>query len=446
MRALELLRFWIKRLTYSGWVGFVISANIFIFIFLLFFAGKVLAAISVIAILLATAQVGVIFQDWSQRRQKEIKQETLLKINVKNNTNFTIENTYGAGNAYGAGRAFTFDPQARKFLFIDWDRPNDSYNRIVDFSYIRGWELNWIERIEKQSLLYTNVVMKLSTTDINTPLIDITIPNKQNGDKLSSILDILINSQENSSTDIKSQPLSNKLDSSLNNNQKINRDILGPNLNAASAFKSSKGLVNVLLDPFVFKKYRIALVGAVLIVAIAASSFVAMVANKAKSFEHIEKPRIVALENSAERSLKLIAIAKKTKKKADLDKAAISSGNTLIALKRAMAESDNPTYLGIDKVTHQGLEVTIGIIERDAGDFIKSNQFKTDKIAEDINMAEEVFTEFLGKSQYQNGEKPSQGIAFRGYDTLHGLKKEEPLLIPMTREQSDKAIKDAIRF
>lgn len=129
--------------------------------------------------------------DESKEKIKKSKEDEELqiifsKINASNKTDFKIENAFGFGNAV------FFDKVARKFLFIDLNNVNNSVQKVVDFSFIRGWKLHWIEQSHNNKLHYSSVVMKITTNDISNPLIEVLMNSKEAGEKFEATLDILL--------------------------------------------------------------------------------------------------------------------------------------------------------------------------------------------------------------------------------------------------------------
>lgn len=135
-----------------------------------------------------TAVLIVAFVFW--RKHKKSKDEefhlTLSEINQNNQTNFSHS------NSFGLGKALFFDKEVKKFLFIDIGELNSNFQKVVDFSYIKSWKLNWIEQSRNGNLSYSDVVMAITTNDISNPLIKINLPNKATGEKLHATLEILL--------------------------------------------------------------------------------------------------------------------------------------------------------------------------------------------------------------------------------------------------------------
>jgi hypothetical protein len=114
-------------------------------------------------------------------------QVTLSRINEAHETNFKIENSSGYD-----GKGLFYDETARKFFFIDSRKVNSSFQKVVDFSYIKSWNLTWVENSRNGTLSYDSVVMKITTNDISNPLINIPMRNKPSGERFHAILNILL--------------------------------------------------------------------------------------------------------------------------------------------------------------------------------------------------------------------------------------------------------------
>ena len=82
--------------------------------------------------------------------------------------------------------AVLFDPTARKICIITKGVNVD----IEDFSYIRTWELKWIEDFKSVSP-YKNVRMVIHTNDYQTPMIIVGLDSMRSGEFWHSRLGIL---------------------------------------------------------------------------------------------------------------------------------------------------------------------------------------------------------------------------------------------------------------
>lgn len=85
--------------------------------------------------------------------------------------------------------SLVFDPSSKKFCFVTGSRQDAE---VLDFSYIRQWQLHWTERSRDGRLSHVNVYFDFSTNDVKRPLIRIGVRNKTHGDQWNSRLSILL--------------------------------------------------------------------------------------------------------------------------------------------------------------------------------------------------------------------------------------------------------------
>lgn len=83
--------------------------------------------------------------------------------------------------------AILFDPTARKICIITKGVNVD----IKDFSYIRTWELKWIEDFKSVYHKFVNVRMVIHTNDYQTPMIIVRLDSMKSGEFWRSKLGIL---------------------------------------------------------------------------------------------------------------------------------------------------------------------------------------------------------------------------------------------------------------
>ncbi|WP_233236531.1 hypothetical protein [Bordetella sp. LUAb4] len=83
-----------------------------------------------------------------------------------------------------------FDPQSQKLCMVQG--PKDQ-GEVLDFSYIRRWQLKWTESNGSNGFQLKNVHFDLSTNDLKRPLIRVPVTNKAYGDTWNSRLGILFN-------------------------------------------------------------------------------------------------------------------------------------------------------------------------------------------------------------------------------------------------------------
>lgn len=91
-----------------------------------------------------------------------------------------------------AGKKFVmaFDPKTRKICMVSGRKDP---GEVLDFSFIRQWQLKWTERSGNGGFSYQNVHFDFSTGDIKRPLIRVPVVGKAYGDTWNSRLGILFN-------------------------------------------------------------------------------------------------------------------------------------------------------------------------------------------------------------------------------------------------------------
>lgn len=119
----------------------------------------------------------------SNRTKKDRRKLELEKINKEHNANFI-------GN-FGHPVGLYYDQNKRLFMF--YDERNDECIRVEPFEFIREWQLNWKETSRNNKIFYSDVYMKINTNNIHSPVINLELSSVQNGEKLSSVLGILLN-------------------------------------------------------------------------------------------------------------------------------------------------------------------------------------------------------------------------------------------------------------
>lgn len=108
----------------------------------------------------------------------------VAEVNKKNGTRFA----FGPTDAFGNNRqGVFFDPKARKLMFY----MNGNVS-IHEYSYIQGWELNWVERSGHNYTKATNVFMRIKTADVARPIIDIPMRSKAYGDVWQQRLGLIL--------------------------------------------------------------------------------------------------------------------------------------------------------------------------------------------------------------------------------------------------------------
>ena len=134
----------------------------------------------------------------AKRRTREIRIEKrdaqILEANQRYGTKFNPKDDclgdidsvvfFDLSLGYIDSVAILFDPTARKICIITKGVNVD----IKDFSYIRTWELKWIE---DSRCRYSNVRMVIHTNDYQTPMIIVGLDSKRSGEFWHSKLGIL---------------------------------------------------------------------------------------------------------------------------------------------------------------------------------------------------------------------------------------------------------------
>ncbi|WP_313619392.1 hypothetical protein [Achromobacter sp.] len=81
-----------------------------------------------------------------------------------------------------------FDPTTQKLCMVSGKKDP---GEVLDFSYIRRWQLKWTESSGNGRLSFQNVHFDFSTGDLKRPLIRFPVANKAYGDTWNSRLGIL---------------------------------------------------------------------------------------------------------------------------------------------------------------------------------------------------------------------------------------------------------------
>ena len=84
--------------------------------------------------------------------------------------------------------AIAFDPESRKLCMVLG--PKDQ-GEVLDFSFIRQWQLKWTETNGSNGFSLKNVHFDFSTNDLKRPLIRVALAGKGYGDLWNSRLGIL---------------------------------------------------------------------------------------------------------------------------------------------------------------------------------------------------------------------------------------------------------------
>jgi flagellar biosynthesis component FlhA len=125
------------------------------------------------------------------KSEMEAKLEEQNKIH---GTKFSTKNL-------GFGRPFEafifFDTENRKICTL-----SRQGSKVIDFSYITGWQLKWIEVSKNSQLNYKDIHFQFSTTDINTPTIRIGINSMQAGEDWDNRLGIIFGPRPIKGTDL----------------------------------------------------------------------------------------------------------------------------------------------------------------------------------------------------------------------------------------------------
>ncbi|MEN4918177.1 hypothetical protein ABE485_05860 [Achromobacter spanius] len=82
-----------------------------------------------------------------------------------------------------------FDPQAQKICMVLGAKDP---GEVLDFAYIRRWQLKWTEVSSNGGLSFKNVHFDFSTNDLKRPLVRVPVAGKGYGDTWDSRLGILL--------------------------------------------------------------------------------------------------------------------------------------------------------------------------------------------------------------------------------------------------------------
>ncbi|MCK5530298.1 MAG: hypothetical protein KAI85_03470 [Halopseudomonas aestusnigri] len=112
------------------------------------------------------------------------KMDTYLEEqNAIHGTNFSHKKMC-LGNVF-SGLMF-FDLDNRKILIH-----TAGVTRVVDYDYIKSWQLNWVEKSKNNYITYSDVHFQFATTDINNPTVRISVPRKNIGEDWNNRLNII---------------------------------------------------------------------------------------------------------------------------------------------------------------------------------------------------------------------------------------------------------------
>lgn len=84
--------------------------------------------------------------------------------------------------------AIAFDPESRKICMV---LGHKDQGEVLDFSFIRQWQLKWTETNGSNGFSLKNVHFDFSTNDLKRPLIRVALAGKGYGDMWNSRLGIL---------------------------------------------------------------------------------------------------------------------------------------------------------------------------------------------------------------------------------------------------------------
>jgi len=121
---------------------------------------------------------------------KAIFATTMQRINTEYGTSFPFDAS-GADLILGNGStsgSLVFDPTTKKLCFVT--APDRA--EVLDYAYIRKWELKWVEVTKGTNISHKNVHFVFSTNDIKRPLLTIPVRGKAHGDIWHSRLGILL--------------------------------------------------------------------------------------------------------------------------------------------------------------------------------------------------------------------------------------------------------------
>lgn len=133
----------------------------------------------------ALAVCGVALWQLSKARGRRV-QAMLEDANRQHSTHFRVDPKLCFGNA---AISLYFDPDKRQVLIASFDGASI---KVRDFSYIRGWELTWIEHSRHDSVQFRNVRMRIQTSDLAVPEFSVPMPNITAGREWNQRLAILL--------------------------------------------------------------------------------------------------------------------------------------------------------------------------------------------------------------------------------------------------------------
>ncbi|WP_447922048.1 hypothetical protein [Achromobacter aegrifaciens] len=131
---------------------------------------------------------------WAIHRQKKRQNALLAKFrehNQRQGTSFPEDSVDNELILSDANKKFfiAFDPQTRKICMVSGAKDP---GEVLDFSYIRQWQLKWTEVSGNGSHSFKNVHFDFSTSDLKNPLVRVPVTGKRYGDVWNSRLGILL--------------------------------------------------------------------------------------------------------------------------------------------------------------------------------------------------------------------------------------------------------------
>ena len=131
---------------------------------------------------------------WAVHRQQKRHKALLAKFREHNQrlgTSFPEDSVDSELILSDTRRKFViaFDPKSQKLCVVDGAKDP---GEVLDFSFIRRWQLKWTEKSGNGNLSFTNVHFDFSTNDLKRPLIRIPVAGKDFGDMWNSRLGILL--------------------------------------------------------------------------------------------------------------------------------------------------------------------------------------------------------------------------------------------------------------
>jgi hypothetical protein len=135
----------------------------------------------IFAVILVIAIIGGIFW-FFQSIAVDSAKERLEEFNRRTGLSFSWNMFLGWG-----GTGLLFDNESKKICLVSGGHPGE----VVDYSYIKSWQLNWDEHLNKPLARYSNVYFVFQTSDLARPLIKVKIFNKAMGDEWHAKLGIL---------------------------------------------------------------------------------------------------------------------------------------------------------------------------------------------------------------------------------------------------------------